>query len=40
MKQQEIEFERCIEFLSGMIEKYGAELNEELSKEKQRIRWG
>lgn len=32
MKQQEIEFERCIELLSGMIEKYGAELNEELSK--------
>lgn len=38
MKKQEVEFERCIEFLSRMIEKYGAELNEELSKEKQRIR--
>ncbi len=29
-----IEFERCIDFMTEMIEKYGAELLEELSVDK------
>jgi hypothetical protein len=34
MKEQEVAFERCIEFLANMIEKYGKELSQELLKEK------
>ena len=33
--QQNIEFERCIDFLVRMIDKYGAEVLRELEKEKQ-----
>lgn len=35
MREQEVAFERCVEFLSRMIEKYGGELSEELSQERQ-----
>ncbi len=31
-----IEFERCIDFMTEMIEKYGAELLEELEEDEQR----
>ncbi len=34
MKEQEVAFGRCIEFLANMIEKYGKELSQELLKEK------
>ena len=33
--QQNIEFERCIDFLVRMIDKYGAEVLRELEEEKQ-----
>ena len=33
--QQNIEFERCIEFLVRMIDKYGAEVLRELEEKKQ-----
>ena len=33
--QQNIEFERCIDFLIRMIDKYGAEVLRELEEEKQ-----
>ena len=33
--QQNIEFERCIDFLVQMIDKYGAEVLRELEEEKQ-----
>ena len=33
--QQNIEFERCIDFLVRMIDKYGAEVLWELEEEKQ-----
>ncbi|WP_279589932.1 hypothetical protein [Coprococcus comes] len=33
--QQNIEFERCIDFLVRMIDKYGAEVFRELEEEKQ-----
>ena len=33
--QQNIEFERCIDFLVGMIDKYGEEVLRELEEEKQ-----
>ena len=33
--QQNIEFERCIDFLVRMIDKYGGEVLRELEKEKQ-----
>ena len=33
--QQNIEFERCIDFLVRMIDKYGDEVLRELEKEKQ-----
>ena len=33
--QQNIEFERCIDFLAWMIDKYGAEVLRELEEEKQ-----
>lgn len=34
MREQEVAFERCVEFLSRMIEKYGGDLREELLKER------
>ena len=34
--QQNIEFERCIDFLVRMIDKYGEEVLRELEEEKQR----
>ena len=33
--QQNIEFERCIDFLARMIDKYGAEVLRELEEKKQ-----
>ena len=36
--QQNIEFERCIDFLVRMIDKYGDEVIRELEEEKQK--WG
>ena len=33
--QQNIEFERCIDFLVRMIDKYGVEIFRELDEEKQ-----
>ena len=33
--QQKIEFERCLDFLVRMIDKYGAEVLRELEEEKQ-----
>ncbi len=36
--QQNIEFERCIDFLVRMIDKYGEEVLRELEEEKKRIR--
>lgn len=33
--QQNIEFERCIDFLVRMIDKYGEEVLQELEEEKQ-----
>ena len=33
--QQNIEFERCIDFLAWMIDKYGEEVLRELEEEKQ-----
>ena len=34
--QQNIEFERCSDFLVRMIDKYGAEVLQELEEEKQK----
>ena len=36
--QQNIEFERCIDFLVRMIDKYGEEVLRELEERKNRIR--
>ena len=33
--QQKIEFERCIDFLVRMIDKYGVEVRRELEEEKE-----